>query len=138
LRIFAESETGLQENEMITRKYFTVKEWQRFNTNNYHDMQELLCQKYDVILSDYRTKKQKIFSLLQKINLKSFDKGVSEFSKLVQSFGNSMDQFTAEIDNKKISDKKNLEYIWGLSEKQTPIWSDDNSDNLEKIWGKRK
>jgi hypothetical protein len=138
LRIFAESETDLQENEMITRKYFTVKEWQRFNTNNYYDMQELLCQKYDVILSDYRTKKQKIFSLLQKINLKSFDKGVSEFSKLVQSFGNSMDQFTAEIDNKKISDKKNLEYIWGLSEKQTPIWSDDNSDNLEKIWGKRK
>jgi len=119
------------------RKYFTVKEWQRFNTNNYSDMQELLCQKYDVILSDYRTKKQKIFSLLQKINLKSFDKGVSEFSKLVQSFGNSMDQFTAEMDNKKTSDKKNLEYIWGPSEKQTPIWSDDNSDNLEKIWGKR-
>jgi len=138
LRIFAESETDLQENEMITRKYFTVKEWQRFNTNNYYYMKELLCQKYDVILSDYRTKKQKIFSLLQKINLKSFDKGVSKFSKLVQSFGNSMDQFTAEIDNKKISDKKNLEYIWGLSEKQTPIWSDDNSDNLEKIWGKRK
>jgi len=122
---------------MRTRKYFTVKEWQRFNTDNYSDMQELLCQKYDVILSDYRTKKQKIFSLLQKINLKSFDKGVSEFSKLVQSFGNSMDQFTAEMDNKKTSDKKNLEYILGPSEKQTPIWSDDNSDNLEKIWGKR-
>ena len=122
---------------MRVRKYFTVKEWQRFNTNNYSDMQELLCQKYDVILSDYRTKKQKIFSLLQKINLKSFDKGVSEFSKLVQSFGNSMDQFTAEMDNKKTSDKKNLEYILGPSEKQTPIWSDDNSDNLEKIWGKR-
>ena len=122
---------------MRARKYFTVKEWQRFNTNNYSDMQELLCQKYDVILSDYRTKKQKIFSLLQKINLKSFDKGVAEFSKLVQSFGNSMDQFTAEMDNKKTSDKKNLECIWGPSEKQTPIWSDDNSDNLEKIWGKR-
>ena len=123
---------------MMIRKYFTVKEWQRFNTNNYYDMQELLCQKYDVILSDYRTKKQKIFSLLQKINLKSFDKGVSEFSKLVQSFGNSMDQFTAEINNGKVSDKKNLECIWGISKKQTPIWSDDNSDNLEKIWGKRK
>ena len=122
---------------MRTRKYFTVKEWQRFNTGNYSDMQELLCQKYDVILSDYRTKKQKIFSLLQKINLKNIDTGVSEFSKLVQSFGNSMDQFTAEIDNKKTSDKKNLEYIWGPSEKQPPIWSDDNSDNLEKIWGKR-
>jgi len=123
---------------MRTRKYFTVKEWQKFKTNDYFDMQEMLCQRYDVILSDYQTKKQKTFSLLQKINLKNFDKGITEFSKLLQSFGNSMDQFTAEIDNKKISNKKNLESIWGPSKKQTPIWSDNDADNLEKIWGKRK
>jgi hypothetical protein len=123
---------------MRTRKYFTVKEWQRFNTNDNFDMQELLCQKFDVILLDYRTKKQKVFSLLQKINLKNIDTGVSEFSKLVQSFGNSMDQFTAEINNDKVSDRKNLESVWGTSKKQTPFWSDNDSDNLEKIWGKRK
>ena len=123
---------------MRIRKYFTVKEWQKFKTNDYFDMQEMLCQRYDVILSDYQTKKQKTFSLFQKINLKNFEKGITEFSKLVQSFGNSMDQFTAEINDKKISDKKNLESIWGLSKKQTPIWSDNDADNLEKIWGKRK
>ena len=122
---------------MRTRKYFTVEEWQKFKTNDYFDMQEMLCQRYDVILIDYQTKKEKIFSVLQKINLKNFDKGITEFSKLVQSFGNSMDQFTAEINDKKISDKKNLESIWGSSKKQTPIWSDNDSDNLEKIWGKR-
>ena len=122
---------------MRIRKYFTVEEWQKFKTNDYFDMQEMLCQKYDVILSDYQTKKQKTFSLLQKINLKNFNKGITEFSKLLQSFGNSMDQFTAEIDNKKISDKKNLESIWGPSKKQTAIWSDNDSDNLEKIWGKK-
>ena len=123
---------------MRTRKFYTVKQWQRFKTNDYFDMQELLCQKYDVILSDYQTKKQKTFSLLQKINLKNFDKGITEFSKLVQSFGNSMDQFTTEINDDKVSDKKNLESIWGSSKKQTPIWSDNDSDNLEKIWGKMK
>ena len=122
---------------MRIRKYFTVKEWQKFKANDNFDMQELLCQKYDVILSDYLTKKQKVFSLLEKINLKNIDTGVSEFSKLVQSFGNSMDQFTAEINNDKVSDRKNLECIWGTSKKQTPIWSDNDSDNLEKIWGKR-
>ena len=122
---------------MRIRKYFTVKEWQKFKTNDYFDMQEMLCQRYDVILSDYQTKKQKTFSLLQKINLKNFNKGITGFSKLVQSFGNSMDQFTAEINDKKISDKKNLESIWGSSKKQTPIWSDNDSDNLEKIWGKK-
>jgi hypothetical protein len=123
---------------MRIRKYFTVKEWQKFKTNDYFDMQELLCQKYDVVLSDYQTKKQKTFSLLQKINLKNLDNGITEFSKLVQSFGNSMDQFTTEINDDKVSDKKNLESIWGSSKKQTPIWSDNDSDNLEKIWGKRK
>ena len=123
---------------MRIRKYFTVEEWQKFKQNDYFDMQEMLCQRYDVILSDYQTKKQKTFSLLQKINLKNFDKGITGFSKIVQSFGNSMDQFTAEINDKKISDKKNLESIWGSSKKQTPIWSDNDSDNLEKIWGKRK
>jgi len=122
---------------MRIRKFYTVKQWQRFKTNDYFDMQELLCQKYDVILSDYQTKKKKTFSLLQKINLKNFDKGITEFSKLLQSFGNSMDQFTAEINDKKISDKKNLESVWGPSKKQTPIWSDNDSDNLEKIWGRR-
>ena len=121
---------------MRTRKFYTVKQWSKFKCNDYFDMQELLCKKYDVVLTDYKTRNQKICSLLQKINLKNFDKGITEFSKLVQSFGNSMDQFTTEINDKKISDKKNLESIWGPSEKQTPIWSDNDSDNLKKIWGK--
>ena len=123
---------------MKIKKFYTVKEWSKFKSNDYFDMQELLCQKYDVVLIDYQTKKQKTFSLLQKINLKNFDKGITEFLKLLQSFGNSMDQFTAEINDDKVSEKKNLESIWGSSEKQTPIWSDTDSDNLEKIWGKRK
>ena len=121
---------------MKVKKFYTVKQWSKFKSNDYFDMQELLCQKYDVVLIDYQTKKQKTFSLLQKINLKNFDKRIVEFLKLLQSFGNSMDQFTTEINDKKISDKKNLESIWGPSKKQTPIWSDNDSDNLEKIWGK--
>ena len=138
MHIFVELEKDSQVNNMRIRKYFTVREWGRFKNNDYFDMQELLCQKYDVILSDYQTKKQKIFSLLQKINLKNFDRGVSEFSKLVPSFGNSMEQFTAEISDDKVSEKRNLKSIWGKSKKQTPIWSDNDSDNLEKIWGKQK
>ena len=105
---------------MKVKKFYTVKQWSKFKSNDYFNMQELLCQKYDVVLIDYQTKKQKTFSLFQKINLKNFDKGITEFVKLVQSFGNSMDQFTTEINDDKVSDKKNLESIWGPSEKQTP------------------
>ena len=75
---------------MRIRKYFTVKEWQKFkvrknNKNNYIDMQQVLCQKYDVILLDHKTKKEKIVSLLKIINLKNFDKGIAQFNKLFQT-----------------------------------------------------
>ena len=132
---------------MRDRKYFTVREWNRFKNNDYFDMQDMLCQKYDVILTDYKTKREKIFSVLKKINLKNFDKGLTEFSKLVQSFGGSMDQLTREIDSSKSKGKDHLDSVWGKSNNSVPIWvsSEDNFDsqaqhkaNLEKIWGKRE
>jgi len=132
---------------MRNRKYFTVKEWNRFKNNDYFDMQDMLCQRYDVILTDYKTKREKVFSSLKKINLKNFDRGVTEFSKLVQSFGGSMDQLTREINSEKYNDNDNLDSVWGKSENSVPIWStsENSSDsqsqhkaNLEKIWGKKK
>ena len=130
---------------MRTRKYFTVREWNRFKSKGPFDMQEMLCQKYDVILTDYQTKREKIFSALKKINLRNFDKGVSEFSKLVQSFGSSLDQLTSEMDSQKSKDTDNLDLVWGKSNESIPIWSNSKNDsgskhkdNLEKIWGKRK
>ena len=132
---------------MRIKKYFTVKEWGQFKNNDYFDMQNMLCQKYDVILTDYQTKREKVFSALKKINLKNFDKGITEFSRLVQSFGGSMEQLTREIDSQKHKDLENLDLAWGKSGNSVPIWgsSENNSDsdakhkdNLEKIWGKRK
>ena len=130
---------------MRTRKYFTVREWDRFKNNDYFDMQDMLCQKYDVILTDYQTKREKVFSALKKINLRNFDKGVTEFSKLVQSFGGSMDQLTRELNSPKSKDADNLDLVWGKSNNSVPIWSNSKNDfgskhkdNLEKIWGKRK
>ena len=144
---------------MRIRKYFTVKEWQKFkvrknNKNNYIDMQQVLCQKYDVILLDHKTKKEKIVSLLKIINLMNFDKGIAQFNKLFQTFGDSTEQLTREINHSK-QDKQNLDSIWGKSDTSSlwekshnsvPIWgkSENNFDsqtrheaNLEKIWGKK-
>ena len=142
---------------MRTRKYFTVREWNRFKSKGSFDMQEMLCQKYDVILTDYQTKREKVFAALKKINLKNFDKGVTEFSKLVQFFGGSMDQLTREIDSTKrkgshykktkpeSKSDDSLNSIWGGSDNSVPIWGDSENDfdskhkdNLDKIWGKRK
>ena len=131
---------------MKVKKFYTVKEWNKFKGNDYFDMQDMLCQRYDVILTDYQTKREKIFSFLKKINLKNLDKGITEFSKLVQSFDSSMDQLTREIDSQKSKDKDNLDSVWRKSENSVPIWStsENSSDsqsqhkaNLEKIWGKK-
>ena len=132
---------------MKVKKFYTVKEWNKFKGNDYFDMQDMLCQRYDVILTDYQTKREKIFSFLKKINLKNLDKGITEFSKLVQSFGGSMDQLTREIDSQTSKDNDNLDSIWGKSENSVPIWSTSENSfdsqsqhkaNLEKIWGKKK
>ena len=132
---------------MKAKKFYTVKEWSKFKRNDYFDMQDMLCQRYDVILTDYQTKREKIFSFLKKINLKNLDKGIAELSNLVQSFGGSMDQLTREINSQKYQDNDNFDSVWGKSENSVPIWStsENNSDsqsqhkaNLEKIWGKKK
>ena len=138
-------EIKLQVNEMRDRKYFTVREWNRFKNKDSFDMQDMLCQRYDVILTDYKTKREKVFSALKKINLRNFDRGVSEFSKLVKTFGGSMDQLTREINSQKSRDSGHTDLMWGKSGNSVPIWSDSrddfgsqHKDNLEKIWGKRK
>jgi hypothetical protein len=124
------------------KKYYTIKEWSKFKNNNYFDMQELLCEKYEVILTDYKTKRQRIISLLSHINLKSLDKGIVQFNKLFASFGNSSEQLTRELNHSK-KDKQNLDSIWGKSNNSVPIWGKSESSqaryeaNLESIWGKR-
>ena len=81
------------------------------------------------------------------IRFEDLDKGITGFSKLVQSFGGSMDQLTREIDSQTSKDNDNLDSVWGKSENFVPIWSisENSSDsqshhkaNLEKIWGKKK
>jgi hypothetical protein len=142
---------------MKQKKFYTVKQWQRFKKNNYSDMQEILCQKYDVILTDYKTRKEKVISVLKKFNQKNFDKSMLQFSSFMKDFGNSMDQLTRETDAPKQKgsrykkatsggkNNENFDIIWGKSNNSVPIWSayDDNHDsqalheaNLEKIWGK--
>ena len=133
---------------MNERKYYTVKEWKKFKNNNYFDMQEMLCKQYEIILTNYKTKREKIFSLLSKINLKNIDKGITQFNKVIQNFSESMEKLTGEIDSHKNKDKQNTELLWGQSDNPISIWGKTNNhtiwsskeqhkSNLEKIWGKK-
>ena len=147
---------------MKNKKYFTVKQWRKFKKikviefngiKHYQDIQELMCKKHDIILTDYKTKREQVIIFLKKINMKNINKGIDTFNKAVQAFGGSMDQLSKEFGSSKNDnsnkDKENLEKLWGKSSTNVKIWSDSSKIesksritqdqmNLEKIWGKRK
>lgn len=111
-------------------KKFTVKEWNKFkNINNaeiignslqffnfssqkhesydYITGQEVLLQKYNIILTDHKTKSEKVKIILKKINITNFHKGMMKFNKGMSQFNNTMNQINDVIDNKsKQSTKK--------------------------------
>ena len=67
-------------------KKYTVKEWRKLS-----NLQETLCKKFDIILTDHKTKREKLFSILDTINLKNINRGMEIFNKSIQSFGGTMD-----------------------------------------------
>ena len=100
-------------------KSYSVKEWKKFNkvlefipddpnTNrpyqffnflnkryesyDHMTMQEVMINKFDITLTDHKTKKEKVFEIIDKVNIKNlnagidkFNKGVNQFSKVIAS-----------------------------------------------------
>jgi hypothetical protein len=128
---------------MKDKKYYTVKQWKKFkenkvkknNTLQNQDIQEIMCKKYDIILTDYKTKRQQVISILKNINLKNIDKGISTFNKILQEFGGSMGQLTKDINETSHAKPSSRVQIWSDSPK---IYSQiKDKENLERIWGKK-
>ena len=130
--------------------FFTVKEWNRFAWS----MQEVICKKYDVILTDYRTRKEKTISLLNKINMKNFNKGMDTFNKSLNKFSKTVDSLTrsSSVQDKNAEKRSSYskEKIWGkesvrfwgkpigLSNNRVSIWPEKQSQKDQKtdteIW----
>ena len=95
-------------------KEFTVKEWKKFDKeidgslvgNQYQyfnfftqrmesfesvTTQEILLQKYDVILLDYKTKKEKLFQVIDKFSVENLNKGIDKFNRGVDSFSKAIE-----------------------------------------------
>ena len=131
----------------MQKLFFTTKEWNRFSWS----MQEILCKKYEVILTDYRTRKEKTISLLNKINMKNFNKGMNLFNKSLNKFSKTVDSLTANksgfagfnqgksIDETLGKTGFSKDAIWGKSEEKTSsvsIWGKpiQLSDSPVSIW----
>ena len=129
---------------MRYQKYYTVKEWKRFNKiverENGNDItaQELLCKKYDVILTDYKinplvkykdlSKKELTVKILKNFNMKNFDKGMKVFDQGLKGFTDSIDAVTSQLDTGQTSSNQ--------SQNKVKIWSDKKPSRKSsiKIW----
>jgi len=109
------------------KKRYTVKEWKKL-----FRIQEVLCKKFEVILIDHKTKKEMFIDILDKINSKNINKGITTFNKIIQEFGGSMEKLTTEIDKPSQNNIK----IWSDSPKSKTSKSKDQI-NLEKLWGNK-
>jgi len=112
---------------MRVKKKYTVKEWKKF-----YKIQEILCKKFDVILTNHKTKKEKAIDILDKINLKNFNKGIVTFNKIIQDFGGSMEKLTSEIDK---TSQNNIKIWSDMPENEPKSHKSKDQINLEKIWG---
>ena len=63
-------------------KRFTMKGFNKFD----HVQKQLLCERYDIILVDYMTKKEKTIKILKKFNLKNLNRGIAKFNKGMDLF----------------------------------------------------
>lgn len=78
-------------NYELTTDYFSFNyirypkrfSWKAFKKFGYVKGQ-VLSEKYDIILTDYRTRNEKIKDILAKFNQKNFDKGMKKFNKVVK------------------------------------------------------
>ena len=108
---------------MIYKKFYTVKEWKRFDKvverENGIDitMQEVLLKKYEIILTDYQTKKEKIFAVMDKFNFENLNKGITKFNKGVDQIVKMTAAPKKTRRKGKAKSKKKLQG-WGISQKE--------------------
>ena len=104
---------------------FTIKQWNKFNI----DKQEILTKQFEVILTNYKIRKEKIVDIVERIDItrprgkKNFDKiitkvqsGIAKFAKVVENFnGKNLFPSQAEYDSLIGPDSKKdvKKIIWG-------------------------
>jgi len=106
---------------------YTVKEWKKL-----YKIQDKLCSKYEVILTDYKTRQEKAVEIIQKINFKNFNKGMISFNKIIQDFEGSMEKLTSELNE---SPKNDVKILSDESEEKSQETKDKY--NLTKLWGNK-
>ena len=102
------------------RKKFTTKQWNKFTD----DQKQILSNRYEVILTDHETRKEKWTRRAKQVNLKNFDKGMKKFDEKQKEFWNEFD--------------KGFENAGMSKSKMSVMGGSKPKDNAALIFGKTK
>jgi hypothetical protein len=128
------------------KRYWTVQQWKkvrkthekRIGDNTYYlDMQEMLCKKFDIILVNYRTKREIAMGIIKAVNFRNFDRGMKIFDDAMKEFDSMMKDFGKELGDGNASHQK----ITGKKRRAQPrntltLWG--NTSDAPRIWGTKK
>lgn len=135
------------------RKFITHKEWdqlKRFKETDvddvifYSDLQMIMCQKYDIRITDWLPKWTRRWRTFKKyVNMKNLNKGIDTFNKGVNQFTGSLDSMTDELGGKKSRSSQgnaNVNKLVGNKKSSTSIWGKKRKEkrNTIPIWKERK
>ena len=87
-------------------KKFTCKAWNKFDLTQ----QDILCCRYDIILTDYKTRKEKIFAVMDKFSPKNIDKGIKVMNKGLGQFSKTMDELDKGL-NQSLGKKRDYSFL---------------------------
>ncbi len=85
---------------------FTVKAWKKIDI----EKQMYLLRIYDVVLTDHKTRREKVIHILKKINKKNMNTGIDKFNRGVNTA-------SKELNKMHFGDNKDLSKAFGLNEK---------------------
>ena len=103
--------------------FYTVKEWKRFSWN----IKEQLSEQYELFLTDHKTRKEKILSILKrqspekrKARKDKIKKGFAKFNKGIDTVVSGIDKFSKATNQMHVDSRagdKNMDKITGGLEK---------------------
>jgi len=113
------------------KKFYTVKEWKRFRyflkdedgkyirdeKGDHVTMQQFLCNTYDVYLTDWKSRKERLLGFLNKFTLVNFNKGLDAVVKGIDEFSKSMEQLNREL----TKGKKDYSVLLGKPNKKASL-----------------
>ena len=106
-------------------KKFTVKAWKKFDLTQ----QDILCTRYDIILTDHLTRDEKLRKVIKKIaknlTIKNVNKGITKFNKGMSQFNTMIAPEKPQRTRKTKSKQKIVYRETRTPEPELSLWGPD-------------